>query len=64
MPKASGDAAKLALARLLLVFLDGRNYNSQNPYTRPEVKEALAALGLADGDAEAVRALAHKASKP
>jgi hypothetical protein len=30
-----------ALKTLLLVFLEGRASTSQNPYTRPEVKEAL-----------------------
>jgi len=33
-----------ALVKLLLVFMQGRNYDTQNPYTRPEVKEALKTL--------------------
>lgn len=37
------------LRDLLLVFLEGRNYNTQNPYTRPEIKEALQALKEATG---------------
>jgi ribosomal protein S27E len=34
---------------LVRLFLDGRNYNTQNPYTRPEIKEALQALKEATG---------------
>jgi hypothetical protein len=35
-----------ALAKLLLVFVEGRNYNSMNPYMRDEVSEAFRALRL------------------
>jgi hypothetical protein len=37
---------KKALARLVLVFLRGDNYETMNPYIRPEIQEALDALGL------------------
>jgi hypothetical protein len=38
-----------SLRALLKVFIEGRNYETQNPYTRPEVKAALKAYGKATG---------------
>lgn len=37
-----------ALARLVLVFLDGRNYDTENPYARSEIRDALRVLGVED----------------
>jgi hypothetical protein len=51
-------STRRALANLVLVFLEGRNYNSMNPYLRPEVKQALKALGGDHHNAESVRAIA------
>lgn len=33
-----------ALAKLAAVFLEGKNYDTQNPYLRTEVKDALKVL--------------------
>lgn len=35
---------EIALRALIAVFTEGRNYETQNPYTRPEIKAALEAL--------------------
>lgn len=35
-----------ATAELVRMFLNGEHYNSQNPYTRPQVKAGLIALQL------------------
>lgn len=35
-----------ALAQLMLVFIDGRNYQTQNPYMRPEIDAGFKALKL------------------
>lgn len=38
-----------SLKALVKVFVEGRNYETQNPYTRPEIKAALKAIGKATG---------------
>lgn len=38
-----------SLKALVKVFVEGRNYETQNPYTRPEVKAALKQIGKATG---------------
>lgn len=39
-----------ALENLVQTFVDGSHYNTQNPYTRPQVKAALAAIAKAKGE--------------
>jgi len=38
-----------SLKSLTKLFIEGKNYEAQNPYTRPEVKAALKAIGRATG---------------
>ena len=38
--------------KLCLVFIEGRCYQTQNPYTRPEVKEAMKLLARLEGTDE------------
>ena len=38
------DKLRAALRGLVNIMLDGSHYETRNPYTRPEVKAALAAL--------------------
>lgn len=42
----------IALAKILLIFTEGRNYKTQNPYSRPEVKEGLKLLKKFQGGKE------------
>lgn len=42
--KASNDELLKNLIALIRVFTEGRNYNTQNPYTRPEIESALKAI--------------------
>lgn len=37
-----------ALFDLTRIFLDGKNYDTRNPYTRPEVKAAIRLLDPKD----------------
>lgn len=47
---AAQNAALLAaLENLVKTFEDGSHYQTQNPYTRPQVKAALAAIAAAKG---------------
>jgi len=52
-----------ALANLMLVFLEGRGYNSMNPYMRPEIQAGFKALGITSSDesygAAGIRAIAE-----
>ena len=46
MAKSNEEKLRRALTNLLEFVTSGRRYQTQNPYTIPEVKAAMAALGM------------------
>lgn len=43
--KEQADKLYVALRKMVRLITDGSHYNTENPYIRPQVKEALKVLG-------------------